>query len=328
MSDGTYLDFERPLVELKKKISDMRDFSAGESIELGGEIASLEKKLDRLREEIYTNLTRWQRVQISRHPKRPYTLDYIEAITTDFIELHGDRGFADDKAMIGGFAKINEQPVMVVGQQKGRDTKQKIYRNFGMAHPEGYRKARRLFYLAEKFGLPIICFIDTPGAFPGIGAEERGQAEAIAKNIQVMFELRTPIVCIIIGEGASGGALGIGVGDKVLMMEFAWYSVISPEGCAAILWKDAGKDPETAAARAAEAADALKPTAEDLIRLGIVDKIIPEPASGAHNDPQAAATQVKEELLAALAELQGTPIDELLKARLQKYRRMGDFVSL
>ncbi|PWB67667.1 acetyl-CoA carboxylase carboxyl transferase subunit alpha [candidate division GN15 bacterium] len=317
MAEGLYLDFERPIQELEKKISDMRDFSVGKSIELSGEIASLEQKLERLRTEIYSGLTRWQRVQLSRHPKRPHTLDYIKLIATDFIELHGDRGFADDKAMVGGLATIDGQQVMIVGQQKGRDTKQKLMRNFGMAHPEGYRKARRLFQLASRFHLPIVVLIDTPGAFPGIGAEERGQAEAIALNIQVMFTLKVPIVVVIIGEGASGGALGIGIGDRVLMMEYSWYSVISPEGCAAILWRDAAKAPE--------AAEALKPTADDLLALGIVDKIIPEPIGGAHNDPVQAAKIVKEEILNTLAELRPKPVDLLLDERLAKYRRMGEY---
>ncbi len=317
MADGSYLEFERPIQELEKKISDMKDFSAGENIELSGEIASLEKKLERLRSDIYSGLTRWQRVQISRHPKRPYTLDYINLMCTDFIELHGDRYFADDKAMVGGFATLDGIQVVVVGQQKGRDTKQKLARNFGMAHPEGYRKARRLFALADKFKLPIVILIDTPGAFPGIGAEERGQAEAIAKNIQVMFELKVPIVVVIIGEGASGGALGIGIGDQVLMLEHSWYSVISPEGCAAILWRDAAKAPD--------AAEALKPTAEDLLALGIIDRIIPEPPGGAHNDPEEAARLVKAELATTLKVLMQKPLEVLLKERLEKYRRMGVF---
>lgn len=317
MADGPYLEFERPIQELEKKISDMKDFSLGENIELSGEIASLEKKLERLRTDIYSGLTRWQRVQISRHPKRPYTLDYVNMMCTDFIELHGDRHYADDKAMVGGLASIEGRQMLIVGQQKGRDTKQKLARNFGMAHPEGYRKARRLFALADKFQLPIVILIDTPGAFPGIGAEERGQAEAIAKNIQVMFTLRVPIVVVIIGEGASGGALGIGIGDRVLMLEHSWYSVISPEGCAAILWRDSAKAPE--------AAEALKPTAEDLLSLGIIDRIIPEPAGGAHNDPKEAARLVKEQILVCLAELGQKDVDTLLRERLEKYRRMGAF---
>jgi acetyl-CoA carboxylase carboxyl transferase subunit alpha len=319
MAERTYLEFEKPIVELEKKISDMKDFSVGESIELSGEIASLERKLSKLREEIYSGLTRWQKVQLSRHPKRPYTLDYIQMISTDFIELHGDRYFADDKAMVGGFGQIDDQVVMFVGQQKGRDTKDKLHRNFGMAHPEGYRKALRLFYLAEKFNVPIVILVDTPGAFPGIGAEERGQAEAIARNIREMSRLKVPIVVIIIGEGASGGALGIGVGDRVLMLEYSWYSVISPEGCAAILWRDAAKAPE--------AAEALKVTSADLVDLKIIDKVIPEPPSGAHTHPRQAAETVKQEILAALKELKEKPVDLLLHERLNKYRRMGVFTE-
>ncbi len=317
MAEGPYLEFERPIQELEKKISDMKDFAVGENIELSGEIAMMEKKLEKLREEIFSGLSRWQRVQLSRHPRRPHTLDYIHLMTTDFVELHGDRGFADDKAVVGGFAKLDGEPVMVVGQQKGRDTKQKLLRNFGMMHPEGYRKARRLFFLADKFRLPIVILVDTPGAFPGIGAEERGQAEAIAKNIQVMFELRVPIVVIIIGEGASGGALGIGIGDRVLMLEYSWYSVISPEGCAAILFRDA--------ARAPEAAEALKVTAEDLLNLGIIDGIIAEPPSGAHTDPPQAAASVKVELIRVLTELRRKTVEQLLAERLAKYRRMGEY---
>jgi len=316
MAEGQqHLEFERPIVELEKKISDMKDFSVGGNIEFDSEIDSLQKKLKKLREEVYSGLSRWQRVQLSRHPKRPHTLDYIKLMTTDFIELHGDRGYADDLAMVGGFARIDDQPVMVVGQQKGRDTKQKLLRNFGMAHPEGYRKARRLFYLAEKFGVPIVIFVDTPGAYPGLGAEERGQAEAIAKNIQVMFQIKTPIIVVILGEGASGGALGIGIGDRVFILEYAWYSVISPEACAAILWRDASKGPE--------AAEALKPTSDTLLELGVVDDVISEPPSGAHNDPTEAARLVKERLVATLKELTAKDTGELLKERLIKYRNMG-----
>ncbi|HWR82873.1 MAG TPA: acetyl-CoA carboxylase carboxyltransferase subunit alpha [Candidatus Deferrimicrobium sp.] len=317
MADRPFLEFERSIVELEKKISDMRDFSVGESVELSSEIASLEKKLERLREEVYSGLTRWQRVQIARHPKRPYTLDYIRYMCSDFVELHGDRCFADDLAVVGGFAMLDNVPVMIVGQQKGRDTKEKLRRNFGMAHPEGYRKALRLFRLAEKFDVPIVVLVDTPGAFPGIGAEERGQAEAIARNIREMSRIRLPIVIVIIGEGASGGALGIGVGDRILILEHAWYSVISPEGCAAILWRDAAKAPE--------AAEALKPTSEDLISLGIVDKVIEEPDFGAHNNHQAVALRVKEEVLGALQELKAKSVPDLLNERIQKYRRMGEF---
>ncbi len=317
MAERSYLDFERPLMELEKKISDMKDFSIGESIELDGEIVSLEKKLRRLREEIYSGLTRWQIVQLARHPKRPYTLDYVRLIATDFVELHGDRNFADDRAMVGGFATIDDVPVMIIGQQKGRDTKQKLARNFGMAHPEGYRKALRLFRLAEKFDVPILVLIDTPGAFPGIGAEERGQAEAIAMNIRDMSRIKVPIVIVIIGEGASGGALGIGVGDRVMMLEYAWYSVISPEACAAILWRDA--------AHAAEAAEALRPTSKDLVELKLIDKVIPEPAGGAHTDPEEAARLVKAEVVKAIHELKDIPVDQLLSERMAKYRVMGEF---
>lgn len=315
MSDGAFLEFEKPIVELEKKISDMRDFAIGENIELSREITSLEDKLSKLRDDIFSKLTRWQRVQLARHPRRPYLLDYVEHMTTEFIELHGDRRFADDRAMVCGLARIDDQPVLIVGQQKGRDTKQKIMRNFGMANPEGYRKAERLFLLAQKFNIPIVCVIDTPGAFPGIGAEERGQAEAIAKNLLVMSRLRTPIVCVIIGEGASGGALGIGIGDRILMLENSWYSVISPEGCAAILWRDAAMAPQ--------AAEALKVTSEDCLKLGVIDKIVSEPVGGAHVDPSAAAQIVKTELLAAIKELKTLPMDELIELRLQKFRKMG-----
>ncbi len=316
MAERPFLEFEKPIVELEKKISDMKDFAVGESLELSGEIASLEKKLGRLRDDIYSNLTRWQKVQLARHPKRPYTLDYIELMTTDFVELHGDRGYGEDLAVIGGFAKLGDKKVLIVGQQKGRDTKEKLKRNFGMMHPEGYRKAMRLFRLAEKFGLPIVVLIDTPGAYPGIGAEERGQAEAIARNILEMSRLKVPIVVIIIGEGASGGALGIGIGDKIMMLEYSWYSVISPEGCAAILWRDAAKAPD--------AAEALKVTSSDLVDLKIVDRVIPEPSCGAHSNPQVTADSVREAILEELDKLEKLPINELLKARVQKYRVIGE----
>ncbi|MEA3297273.1 MAG: acetyl-CoA carboxylase carboxyltransferase subunit alpha [candidate division Zixibacteria bacterium] len=319
MNERPFLDFERPVVELEKKISDMRDFSVGENIGFETEIVSLEKKLKRLRQDIYARLTRWQVIQLSRHPKRPYTLDYIKWMATDFVELHGDRGFADDRAMVGGFAFIDDQPVMFIGQQKGRDTKQKLERNFGMAHPEGYRKALRLFRLAEKFEVPIVVLIDTPGAFPGVGAEERGQAEAIARNILEMSRIRVPIVIVVIGEGASGGALGIGIGDKVMMLEYAWYSVISPEGCAAILWRDA--------AHAPDAAEALKVTSKDVMELGVIDSVIPEPSGGAHTNPAAAAELVKTEILNALKELLPKPVDQLLIDRLAKYRCMGQYAE-
>lgn len=317
MSDGPYLEFEKPIVELEKRISDMRDFAVGENIDVSGEIASLENKLSDLREEIFSKLSRWQRVQLARHPKRPYMLDYIQHMCGDWLELHGDRRFADDKAMVGGLARLDGRAIMIIGQQKGRDTKQKLYRNFGMAHPEGYRKAERLFYMAEKFKLPVLCVIDTPGAYPGIGAEERGQAEAIAKNLLVMSRLRVPIVCVIIGEGASGGALGIGVGDRILMMENSWYSVISPEGCAAILWREAAMAPQ--------AAESLKVTSDDCLALGVIDKIIPEPRGGAHVDPVAAAAIVKREIVEAFAELDKLSVDQLLEGRLRKFRVMGSW---
>jgi acetyl-CoA carboxylase carboxyl transferase subunit alpha len=317
MEERQILDFEKPIVELQKKISDMKDFAAGANIELAGEIKSLQEKVEKMRKEIFSNLTRWQKVQLARHPRRPQALDYIDLMATDFIELHGDRCFADDKAVVGGFAKLDGKPMLIVGQQKGRDTKQKLFRNFGMPHPEGYRKALRLFRLAEKFHRPIIILIDTPGAFPGIGAEERGQAEAIARNLKEMSSLRVPVVIVIIGEGASGGALGIGVGDKIFMLQYAWYSVISPEGCAAILWRDASHAPQ--------AAEALRPAAEDLLELKIIDKIIAEPPGGAHNDPESMAQTMKREVLAALTELKNQPIDDLLRNRLKKFRQMGVF---
>ncbi len=315
MDDRQILEFEKPIAELEKKISDMKDFAAGANITLDSEITSLQDKVEKLRHEIFTNLSRWQKVQLARHPRRPYTLDYIQHMMTDFIEFHGDRYFADDKAVVGGFAKIDGIPVMVIGQQKGRDTKTKLFRNFGMMNPEGYRKALRLFKLAEKFNRPIVILIDTPGAYPGIGAEERGQAEAIARNLREMAVLKVPIVIIVIGDGASGGALGIGIGDRVFMMQYSWYSVISPEGCAAILWRDAS--------HAAQAAEALKLTSDDLMGLGVIDGIIPEPPGGAHNDHKAAALAAKSRILETLAELESLSTDELLAQRLEKFRKIG-----
>ncbi|MDD4051408.1 MAG: acetyl-CoA carboxylase carboxyltransferase subunit alpha [candidate division Zixibacteria bacterium] len=317
MIEGPYLDFEKPILELQKKISDMEEFSRVENIELDTEITALQAKLAKLQDSIFSNLTRWQRVLLARHPKRPYTLDYVGFITTDFVELHGDRGFADDKALVGGFAHLDGRPVVILGQQKGRDTKNKLYRNFGMANPEGYRKALRLMQMASKFGMAIVILIDTPGAYPGIGAEERGQAESIARNLREMTILEVPIVIVIIGEGASGGALGIGLGDRVYMMENSWYSVISPEGCAAILWRDAAKAPD--------AAEALKLTATDVQSLGLIDGIIPEPVGGAHRDPQTTANSLKACLLTALEELDRLSPEERINQRIQKYRRMGVF---
>jgi acetyl-CoA carboxylase carboxyl transferase subunit alpha len=315
MAAGGYLDFEKPILELEKKIREMKEFASGEEIEISSEIVSLERKLQKLQNEIFSKLSRWQRVQLARHPNRPYTLDYIGHIFTDFIELHGDRGYADDKAVVCGFAKLDGLKTLVVGQQKGRDTKSKLMRNFGMMHPEGYRKALRLMKTAAHFGVPIFIFIDTPGAYPGLQAEERGQAEAIARNIREMSVLPVPIIITIIGEGASGGALGIGVGDVLLMLENAWYSVISPEGCAAILWRDQAKAPD--------AAEALKVSAPDLLELKIIDKILPEPTGGAHRNHQLAAQIVKGELLASLTQLKQFSTQELLQRRLDKLRSIG-----
>jgi acetyl-CoA carboxylase carboxyl transferase subunit alpha len=317
--NGQFLDFERPIVELERKIRDMRDFATEERVDFTEEIEVLEQKLKKLQEEIYSNLTPWQRVQLARHPLRPHSLDYITLMTTDFLELHGDRNFSDDKAVVGGFAKIDERPVLIIGQQKGRDTKQKLLRNFGMMHPEGYRKALRLMKLATKFQKPIIILVDTPGAYPGIGAEERGQAEAIARNLKEMSLLPVPIIINIIGEGASGGALGLGVGDKILMLENAWYSVISPEGCAAILWRDSSKAPQ--------AAEALKLTAMDLLKLKVIDKIIPEPLGGAHRNYSEMAKILKEEILLALSELELLSPEELVEMRVEKFRRMGEYLT-
>lgn len=316
--NGQFLDFERPIVELERKIRDMRDFATEERVDFTEEIGVLEEKLKKLQEEIYSNLTPWQRVQLARHPLRPHSLDYIALMTTDFVELHGDRNFADDKAVVGGFARMEERAVLLIGQQKGRDTKQKLLRNFGMMHPEGYRKALRLMMLAARFQKPIIILVDTPGAYPGIGAEERGQAEAIARNLKEMSSLQVPIIISIIGEGASGGALGVGVGDRILMLENAWYSVISPEGCAAILWRDSSKAPQ--------AAEALKLTALDLSKLKVIDKIVPEPLGGAHRNYSQMAGTLKEEILLALSELELFSPEELVGKRVEKFRKMGEYL--
>ena len=314
---GFILEFERPIVELEKKIADMKTYATDENVELSDEIKRLESRLKKLMEETYSKLTRWQRVQLARHPDRPYTLDYVERIFTDFVELHGDRAFADDPALVAGLAKLDGRPVMVMGQQKGRTTKEKLYRNFGMMNPEGYRKALRLMKMAVKFNRPVIVFIDTPGAYPGLGAEERGQGEAIARNLFEMSHMPIPILIVIIGEGASGGALGIGVGDRTLMMENGWYSVISPEGCAAILWRDSAK--------ASAAAEALKLTASDLIKLGVIDEIIPEPTGGAHRNVDGASKIIKERIVVHLNQLSSSSGDELIKNRLEKYGKMGFF---
>lgn len=309
------LDFEKPIAELEKKIQELKNFVSTKKIDLSSEINRLEDKLESLRKETYSNLTAWQRVQIARHPQRPYSQDYINMIMTEFVELHGDRGFADDKAIIGGFAKINGQKVMVLGHQKGRDTKENLKRNFGCAHPEGYRKALRLMQLAEKFNVAVVIFIDTPGAYPGIGAEERGQAQAIALNLREMTQIAVPIITIVIGEGGSGGALGIGVADRICVLENAYYSVISPEGCAAILWKSSAKAPD--------AAGALKLTGQDLLKLGIIDEVIPEPLGGAHRNPQKMAETMKDRILKDLKELKALSKDELLKQRYKKFRSIG-----
>lgn len=309
------LDFEKPIVELEKKIEELNTFILEKKIDLSLEVKHLQEKLERLKNDTYTNLSAWQRVQIARHSKRPYTQDYIAMIMSDFVEIHGDRSFGDDKAIITGLARLDRQKIMVIGHQKGRDTKENLRRNFGCAHPEGYRKALRMMQLAEKFDVPIVVFIDTPGAYPGVGAEERGQAQAIALNLREMTRMSVPIVAIIIGEGGSGGALGIGVADRVFILENAYYSVISPEGCAAILWKDGSKAPL--------AAEVLKLTAPDLLRLGFVDAIIPEPIGGAHRDPQKTAESIQGIVKRNIAELLALKKEELLKLRYKKFRSLG-----
>ncbi|MBI5415736.1 MAG: acetyl-CoA carboxylase carboxyltransferase subunit alpha [Candidatus Omnitrophica bacterium] len=313
------LEFEKPIFELESKIKELQVFSANKNIALEPELKKLTWKLEKMKSDIYSNLTPWQRVQIARHPERPFTLDYIRMLTSDFIELHGDRQFADDLAIVAGFARINGTKVMVMGHQKGRDTKQNLLRNFGCAHPEGYRKAMRLMLMAEKFGLPVVIFIDTPGAYPGVGAEERGQAQAIAENLRDMVDLKTPIVATIIGEGGSGGALGIGIADRVCILQHAYYSVISPEGCASILWRNAIKAPL--------AAEALKITAENLREFGVVDQIIPEPLGGAHHDADKTAAHLKETILKYIKELSSLPVPELLEQRYNKFRKIGAFLE-
>lgn len=314
---GFVLEFEKPVEELEARIRAIQQYPLSENEEVAEEIEQLRQQANKLREKIYAKLSRWQRVQLARHPNRPFSLDYITRISRDFIELHGDRAFADDPALVAGFANMDPYVVMFLGQQKGRDTKEKLYRNFGMMHPEGYRKALRLMKLAAKFNRPIVCLIDTPGAYPGIGAEERGQAEAIARNLFEMARLPVPILIVIIGEGASGGALGIGVGDRVLMLENTWYSVISPEGCAAILWRDS--------ARANEAAEAMKITAEDMLKLGLIDRIVKEPLGGAHRNYDEAAAFVRRAILEELDELKKIPPNQLIDARIEKFGKMGDW---
>lgn len=311
------LDFEKPIIELERKIEELKGFTTREDLDMSGELKKLEAKLSQIKKDIYENLTPWQRVQLARHPKRPYTLDYIEMMMTDFIEIHGDRHFADDKALIGGLAALNGDRVVVMGHQKGRDTKENLIRNFGSAHPEGYRKAMRLMKMAEKFSLPVIAFIDTPGAYPGIGAEERGQAEAIAYNLREMAALETPVIVFVIGEGGSGGALGIGVGDRIYVLENAYYSVISPEGCAAILWKERARSPD--------AAKSLKLTAKELLEMNIVDGIIKEPLGGAHRNPQEVAANIKSAIKKDLDSLKKIPKAKLVEMRYEKFRKMGVF---
>ncbi|OLB51228.1 MAG: acetyl-CoA carboxylase carboxyl transferase subunit alpha [Candidatus Rokuibacteriota bacterium] len=309
------LDFEAPLLELENRIAALQ--AEDDSSRTRDEIAKLEDKLQRTRRKTYAGLTAWQRTQLARHPKRPHTRDFIRLLFEDFVELHGDRLYGDDAAIVGGLARFDGQGVVVVGHQKGRDTREKIARNFGMPHPEGYRKALRLLRLAEKFGKPVLTLIDTPGAYPGIGAEERGQAEAIARNLREMAGLRTPIVAVVTGEGGSGGALAIGMGNRVLMLEYAIYSVISPEGCAAILWGDAAKAPE--------AAESMRITAPDLLRLGVIDAIVPEPLGGAHRDWDGAAESLRAALRDHLADLTPKPADTLVAERYEKFRRLGAF---
>jgi acetyl-CoA carboxylase carboxyl transferase subunit alpha len=313
LNDG--LAFERPLLELEAKIQEIKGLAKNTHLDLNGELVNLEQKLKRKTTEIYSNLTAWERVNVARHAERPLTSDYIQMMLDDFVELHGDRVFGDDRAIVTGLATMRGTKFLLVGHRKGKTVKDRLACNFGCAHPEGYRKALAKMRLAEKMRLPIVTFINTPGAYPGIGAEERGQAGAIARNILEMFQLRVPLIAIVIGEGGSGGALGIGVGDRVAMLEHAYYSVISPEGCAAILWKSGEKTPE--------AAEALNLTSKDLMRLGLVDAVIPEPLGGAHRDPPATVEAVRAQIMQWIAELRAIPIEGLLEARFQKFRRMG-----
>ncbi len=313
----TFLDFEQSVADLENKIEQLHSMKEDPALDISQEISQLQEKSRALTKEIYAKLTPWQISQVSRHPQRPYTLDYVEHLFTDFEELHGDRAFADDAAIVGGLARFNGQSVMVIGHQKGRDVKERQFRNFGMPRPEGYRKALRLMRLAEKFNIPVMTFVDTPGAYPGVGAEERGQSEAIGRNLYEMAELRVPIICTIIGEGGSGGALAIAVGDATLMLQYATYSVISPEGCASILWKDAG--------RAADAAETLGITAERLKKLGLIDKIIAEPLGGAHRDYQATMQAVQKALRDSLKQLQAKSMEELLQDRFNRLMAYGKF---
>lgn len=319
MARAFSLDFEKPIMELERQIEQLKRLADDRKLDVQGEIEPLERKLGELRREIYRDLTPLQRVQVARHPKRPFTADYIERVFTDFVELRGDRLYRDDPAIVGGWARLKGRPVMVIGHQKGRDTKENLRRNFGMPHPEGYRKAMRLMHMAERFGAPVVTLIDTPGAYPGLGAEERGQAEAIAHNLEEMAALRIPFIAVVIGEGGSGGALALGVADRLLMLENSIYSVISPEGCAAILWNDAGQKER--------AAEALKLTARDLYDLGVIDQIIPEPPGGAHTDPDGAAAALGAALETHLADLAAFQPDERIQQRADKYRKIGQFTE-
>ena len=316
LSDREILDFERPIIDLERKIDELRNLSTA-SVDFSSEIRELKQKARKLQQEVFAELTPQQKVQLSRHPARPYTLDYVELFAEDFVELHGDRGFRDDPAIVCGMARFAGIEVLVVGHQKGRNTKENLHRNFGMPRPEGYRKSVRLMQMAARFGRPILTFIDTPGAYPGIGAEERGQAEAIAHSLQVMASLPTPIIATVIGEGGSGGALAIGVADRIIMLEYSIYSVISPEGCASILWRDPAK--------IAEAARQLKLTAEDLTRLEVVDQVVAESPGGAHRDPEQTAANLKTALLSHLRELRAMSTEDLLKARYEKFRAIGAY---
>jgi len=319
VAKGFSLDFEKPIMELERQIDHLKRLADDRELDVQGEIEPLERKLGELRREIYKDLTPLQRVQVARHPKRPFTTDYIERVFTDFVELKGDRLYREDPAIVGGWARLKGRPIMVIGHQKGRDTKENLRRNFGMPHPEGYRKAMRLMHMAERFGAPVVTLIDTPGAYPGLGAEERGQAEAIAHNLEEMAALRIPFIAIVIGEGGSGGALALGVADRILMLENSIYSVISPEGCAAILWNDAGQKER--------AAEALKLTALDLYDLWVIDQIIPEPPGGAHTDPDGAAAALGAALETHLSDLAGLQPDERIQQRADKYRKIGQFTE-
>lgn len=314
---GQYLEFEKPIIELEDKIAELKQVAMVQDISVDDEVKKLTDKAMKLRKEIYSKLTAWQHVQLARHPLRPYTVDYVSEMTDEFVELHGDRRYRDDPSIVGGLMMLEDKRLMLIGHQKGRNTKENIHRNFGMPHPEGYRKALRLMHLAAKFGLPVVTLIDTPGAFPGVGAEERGQAEAIATNLKEMAGLRTPIVSVVIGEGGSGGALALGVSDRILMLEYAIYAVISPEGCAAILWKDPAKN--------VDAAEALKLRSKDLLSLGVIDRVVNEPDGGAHRDPKTMAAELKRVIYEELDYLQHIDTDTLIERRRKKYLNMGFF---